>query len=464
MVLLKRTKHSGTTVNAAIRQNMRVGSNIPTPNSFRIDSSVRRHSDLKRVAIFDWLWGLLLVAGLLDVVIGYFGRALDIPLLVRPWILIVVPFGLIVTLDIKSLLKLKSWAIASFAGFLLSLLVGVLTITTGPHIHTDALWTMGPFDLISITVAFLIGAIFTVRQPPDAEQYADLLLVVAALHAVVCIVALLHLAPDWFPLIDSPYWRDGKPVSRPEITTDQTRQVLYLFFCLAVVFTRNSVPRLLAALLVALAIVFITFKVQSRLTTILFPAQAAAAFLIAVWYRKQSPVFLIVLGVIGLGLCLPFADTILGFAQDVMWRFTQLDGSYGGRARAISYLADKILDPYFWIPQGTRDFYSQFGGAPHSFPTMVYLSGGLLGLVFYAGVVVVPLAILFKRVVLRTADGVDRIAFFCTSYAFVLLMTQPVINHEIFWIFAGMAVGALGDRRAVPRAHNATKSRYGTIV
>ena len=74
---------------------------------------------------------------------------------------------------------------------------------------------------------------------------------------------------------------------------------------------------------------------------------------------------------------------------------------------------------------------------------MVYLNAGLLGLICYLILIIVPLSILFKKIVKRTANEYERIGFFCGSFTFLLSLTQPVINHEIFWLMAGLTAGAL---------------------
>lgn len=389
------------------------------------------------------LWTCLITMVLADSLIGYFGRAIGNSLLSRPWVLIAIPFFFALIMNAKTIFRIKLSMLIVFGGLIASLLIGTETVVIPVIMQNAALYKVNVSDLFTISAAFVIGAMWAIRQPADGRYFADLLLVIATFHTFICVLALARVNPGLFPIIDSPYWRDGTVISRPEITTDQTRQVLYLFICLAVVFTQKSFMRTAVALTVSIAIMFIIAKVQSRWSMVTFPAFFVFALLMGLRYRLVSFKLLFCLFLLALVASIYYMGTIDTILGNVLWRFSKVDSSYGGRFTAITYLFEKVGDPDFWIPQGYSDYFELHGGSPHSFPTMIYLSGGILGLACYSYLIIVPLVILFRRVLNGSADGVQRISFFCASFAFMLLLTQPVITHEIFWALAGFAVGAI---------------------
>jgi O-antigen ligase len=345
-------------------------------------------------------------------------------------------------------LKLKPWLLFTFSGLLLSLMVGLLSIPSSQHgtIGTGVPLHTLPAELITMAVAFMIGSTYVLRGNSNPVLLADLLLALSLIHTSVCLIAVLNLYPTLFPIIDSAYYKDGNAVSRPEITTDQTRQVIYLFVCLCVMFTRRSTFRLALAALTSLGIAIVLAKVQSRWGSIIFLLAIVIALLMGLYYGKTSKttaIFgLLILLIIGIWKSELIASTF----SDLTWRFQQIDSNYGGRSSSILYLFEKLFDPAFWIPRGYSEFYNLYGAAPHSFPTMIYLNAGLFGLLCYAALTLVPLFQLLGLVLARKATAFERIGFFCGSIVFLLLMTQPVITHEIFWLYAGLVAGILSKR------------------
>jgi len=382
---------------------------------------------------------------LTDVVISYLGKSLHLPLLTHPWQLIIVPFTVVIFFSLQDVLKIKIWILGCFFGLIISLLIGYFTIHNPAAImmNNKVAFKILPTDLITMTTAFLIGSIWILRTNISSKLITDHFLALSAFHALICLLALLKISPSIFPLIDAVYYNNGVPVSRPEITTDQTRQALYLLVSLCVVFTQKSLSRNIISLAILLITIFIITKVQSRMSTIVVSLFTIIAYLMAIRFKVISMkmlfaglslVVLVILWKIG---------AIINFLANLIWRFQQVDDSYGGRAGSIMYLFEKLAEPSYWIPTSYNEFFQQHGAAPHSFHTMVYLNAGLLGLICYLILIIVPLSILFKKILKRTATDYERIGFFCGSFTFLLSLTQPVINHEIFWLMAGLTAGAL---------------------
>lgn len=396
-----------------------------------------------------WAITIVFVLAMHDVLVGYLARSFGVAWLARPWLVLSLVLVPLLLLNLRELVRAPRWALLAMAGLIAGLTVGVFSIQIPGSLVPQGLAKMSLSDIVAMSLAFALGVIWVGRQGADAKWPADVLLGASIVHAAVCLAALSGAAPDAFPIIDSPYWRDGRWVSRPEITTDQTRQVLYFIPALAVVFIRSGVVRLTLALLTAVVAAYVVFQVQSRGGLLIMALFVPMACALGVRYRVQRPMLTAVVAVVLAIGVLTQVDRIAAAAADTLWRFDQLDQGYGGRLVSIAYLFEKVVDPGFWVPRGYSEFLAAYGNAPHSFPTMVFLMGGILSLITYVPLVVLPLWVLGRRVIRRGASGVERLAFFLGSVSLAVQLTQPVIAHEFFWLMLGVTIGALGVR--VPR-------------
>jgi len=402
-----------------------------------------KHNDRTKHTLIDWLWTCIFILSFSDVVLSYFGQSINLP---RPWVLIIILFSIASIFSFRDFSRIKPWILISSLLLFISLLLGTMIIDIPKSIlssNNEGLTTVKTNDIITLAAAFFIGAIWALRQNKNAYLATDVLLFVSAIHTAIIVIALLKVYPSLFPIIDMPYFKNGIMISRPEITTDQTRQVLYLFVCLCVVFIHKSYIRLFISMAVSLAIIYIVLQVQSRWSAILFSLYIILAYMLAIYYKTQTKYTVIFLIVGGSITIVSNLNEISLLMQNLVWRFGQAGSGYGGRLTSILYMFEKLADPGYWLPQGYASFYNTYKQAPHSFPTMIYLNAGFVGLVSYVIVAFTPIVILLVRVMNKSATGIDKICFFMSSYAFLLLMTQPVITHEIFWLIAGLAAGSV---------------------
>lgn len=412
------------------------------------------------LSFVDWLWVLVFSMAMLDVVISYFAKSMGLSIFLRPWWLITPLFLIALTFSLNTVLQIRSWLLISFIGLIIFLAIGALVIDTpSQYLQIRGLNKVGLLDLISTSAAFIIGAVISIRHKNNGQFISDLFLIICLLHAIVCLIALLKIYPYFFPVIDKPYWKGGIPISRPEITTDQTRQILYLIPALCTIFISSSKTKLILSLFVAVSVLYIIAKVQSRWSIVIFTFFLFLSLYFGFRNKKQSILTLFLVFIAACILVIYKIDAFINIASNLIWRFGELGSSYGGRLIAIQYLFEKLGDVSYWIPQGYAEFFKKYNGAPHSFPTMIYLNGGLMALIFYIILVVSPLFILFKRIIRKTANAMDLIAFYCGSFAFMLLMTQPVITHEIFWLISGVVVGAVSVKASTNNFSSIGKSR-----
>lgn len=427
---------------------------LPTqPFASRTSKSHRHTARTRHRLVERALWTCLFSLALLDVVVSYFATTFAIPLLTRPWVLITGLFIIAALVDSKALVRLPQIFSFAFLILLFSLFVGTFTAENSKSFFQPNLSSgLTIKSLTTMLVAFLIGAAWAAEARRTAEQIASVLVAVTGIHALVCLLAITGFSADFFPVVDSPYYKDGKLISRPEITTDQTRQVLYLFAGTTALFLSRNAIKILISLFVIVGIAITVAHVQSRWSTVLFSAFLVWIYLAAIYLRRQR--YAVIYGSIFLWMVLAaiFHTQLLHAASNLIWRFTEMDSSYGGRLTAVNYLFEKLLDVSYWIPRGDQDFAKTFGALPHSFPTMIYLNGGLFGLVSYLIAIFVPLALLFRDFFRKKITAIGLTALSCGGFSLAMQLTQPVVSHEIFWLMAGLVIGSLRHRPTLPRS------------
>lgn len=433
--------------------------------SVRVRSSASAATETKsgtvatqpKLQLLDFVWLAIFVLALSDVVISYFGRNLGIGPMMRPWMYLAPLTALLSLVSISDLRQVRWWLLLAFTVLISSFALGMFIIEMPSFGDRPGFAVVRWVDLVAMSGAFLIGMFAAVRFSSRTQVFSDVLLAVAAFHALVCVLAVIQFAPHLFPVIDSPYYKDGQIVSRPEITTDQTRQVLYLFLSLCGVFIRRSLLRLMVILAVGLAIAFVVVKVQSRWSAVIYAIFFFVAMFMGMHYKKQPWWVMIGVAIAGVVVTSMNMGLVLEFAADLIFRFSAIDASLGGRALAVLHLFEKLPDPNYWVPHGYLEFHNLYGVAPHSFPTMIYLMGGLLALLAFVVLMLYPLCVMGIRVLGRRAGEMERIGFFAGAFAFALLMTQPVITHEIFWLIAGLVAGAVSSAQSAQPSDSVSK-------
>ena len=72
-------------------------------------SQQQQNNKIKKAKLspIDKLWTLLFALAFTDVVISYLGNSLHLPILPQPWLLIIVPFSILMLFSIHDILKIK---------------------------------------------------------------------------------------------------------------------------------------------------------------------------------------------------------------------------------------------------------------------------------------------------------------------------------------------------------------------
>lgn len=302
--------------------------------------------------------------------------------------------------------------------------------------------------LASSMAAFLVGYAVA-RNTESEDRFAWVLLIIGLMYVMVCIVALSKYMPSFFPLINAYGFRNGELVIRPEVTIDQNFQIFYLFFIATLFLLPARLIRFTLVFLGSIGAAYVVARLQTRSGVLLFLGAMTMAWLAQLWTKGFGWLKILLLPLLLIGLAIVKHDWILRAAEGVITRFTdpEYNRTFYGRLYAIQFLFEKLLDPNFWVPQGNVAFGGSAKSIPHSNPTAVYLEAGLLGIIAWFMLVVVPLFQIAWLFLKRKLDILETILFISGT---VVLIAQLSLNTPLFeqvWLWAGAVIGGLNRAR-----------------
>lgn len=314
-------------------------------------------------------------------------------------------------------------------------------------------------NMVKTICVFIIGYYAVVRQN-DYRVLGNVLLLVGGLHIVVCVLALLGVSKTYLPVSYLRGFVDGSPVNRAEITTDQNYQVYYLFPMLLGLAVFKERWRIVLMAVGFIGALFIGSKLATRSGLILIVLTFSGALLIPWWYRlKGSTGRVILVAVILGGAFLYQLPALISATADIRLRMNaEQMTTFWGRVLSFTYLIEHLLHPDWWIPKGTDVFLKQYGSFPHSSPTMMYLQAGLLGLIGWVMLVIVPLMKGLRGIWLRQGGTFLAVIIFGGLISWLGAMTLPASFFEQAWLWAGATAGAAASLRAKRRPVTALKS------
>lgn len=300
------------------------------------------------------------------------------------------------------------------------------------------------FSVISGFSAFFIGY-FASRWSYNEELYARAFIFVGGLYTVVCVVAVLEVFPDLFPIIKAYGYRDGILITRPEVTTDQNFQIFYLFPIVLGLCLPFRTLRFLMVFAGLIGAFYVLNILQSRSGFLLLIGATFLSLLVPHLTKDLGRMKTIILPFFLAALLLLNFDFILRVATPIIGRFIHHNyNTYHGRVMSFTYLLEHLFEPTYWIPQGYAEFKRMTGGhIPHSNPTAMFIEGGILGLYMWIIVFLVPLTRLLVGLIRRELDPLATIILIGGVVAFVAQMSLNAPLYEQVYLWAGAVVGTL---------------------
>ncbi len=382
---------------------------------------------------YDYFSMLMFGVVFCDSLITYFGSRIGG---VQPALIVIILFVTFVLLrGFKSILpteKVIAWLSLMLFGF-------VIGIITAPDI---GLWRLP--QLISASIAFFIGYNLF-RYITDVGKLYWLYFILSFIYISVCVIAVLRIAPHYFP-IEVSLWAHGYSINeRPAITTDQNFQFFYIFLPVLLIMLPASLIRFLGGLVLILGAAFILVRLQTRSGVLVF----AGGLLLALAYPfvskrsdKKKVVVLIALGSLFVLLMLPLVMHEIG---PLLTRFLSEGREHetsAGRLTSALYIFDIVWNPLYWIPQGNPT-YLEGANKPHSNIAAIFLEAGILGLVGWFMLFVRPVFLLAKYYYSRNSDVIASTVFVASVMVLILQLSLNVPVMDQIWLWAGALNGVL---------------------
>lgn len=310
-------------------------------------------------------------------------------------------------------------------------------------------------ELIGAFSAFAIGY-FALRWAKDTTWLERTTIGVCSLYVIVCVIALLKLAPNLFPIVNSPWIYAGKVVMRPEVMTDQNFQVFYLFPVVLLLALPYRFIRFLLTIVLTLGGLYILTKLQTRSGALVFAGTLLMCLLAPIWtpsLDRRKLLFVPILVLVGIAISLP---RFLDDGGLLLARFASTNYETGySRLDSFLYLFEHLLNPLWWVPQGYTEFRQLHQTIPHSNVTAMFLEGGIAGLYMWFVVFLFPIMYLIRRLFRKQ---LNTLATLILIGGISMLIVQLTLNVPFFkqpWLWAGAVMGIFYQVRAIDKLGNA---------
>jgi O-antigen ligase len=305
---------------------------------------------------------------------------------------------------------------------------------------------------VVLSVCVFLVAFFAFRWSDNAGLYRNLFLAVALAYVAVCVIALLHMAPGMFPVVNAVWSNNGALIDRPEITTDQNFQVYYLLPLALLIALPYKPLRSSLAVIGVVGALFVLARLQTRSGFLIFSATVALALMAPLWTASLGRRKILFLPLLALAALAYGFDAIMHASSLLIARFNSDDDNTAlSRLLAFMFTVEHIADPNWWLPRGTQEFVRQYGYVPHSNITAIYVEGGLIGLVMWAGVFVLPLLALTRLFLRRRLDELATLVLLGGIASMVIQLSLNVPFFKQPWLWAGAVIGTLARVRAAPQ-------------
>lgn len=299
-------------------------------------------------------------------------------------------------------------------------------------------------EIINSLSVFFVGY-YCFRWWSDEATYARLFLLVGGAYVIVCLLALLKVAPSVFPIINAIWSFEGRLEYRPEVMTDQNFQIFYLFPIVLVLALPYRFFRFGVAFLGTFGAVYVLAMLQTRSGFLILMVSILLCILAPIWTAHLGRQKTFILPILVFLIVVANLDWILNVGELLITRFTRtgMDTGYG-RVLSTLYLFEHLLDPSWWIPRGYEEFKTLYRGTvPHSNITAMFLEGGIFGLYMWIVVFLLPLMSLMRMFFRRQLDPLATIVLLAgiNSMAVQLSLNVPFFKQP--WLWAGAVVGTL---------------------
>ena len=388
-----------------------------------------------------------------DSLINYFLRTFFHPLPVNT--LVIIPFfGLFLLRRLPNIIpgyRTITWLFIAVLGY-------TIGVFSAPDITAHRF-----LEIASAILAFLVGFGFF-KNNDNENMVARLFIYITIAYVIVCLLALSRHMPSIFPVIDQIWSQNGILQRRPEVTTDQNFQVFYLFPAALLLSLPFKLKRFTLNILVVVGSLLVLAKLQTRSGTLIFLGAIFLSLISPLFVKSLGRKKLTTLPILGFFAVVAAIPIIISSADLLIYRFFHTDYRTGlGRLYSFLYIFEHAWDPTWWLPQGNESYIIATGNKPHSNITAAFLEGGILGLLSWIALVLLPVFRLSKRFLFGRLTNFAVIGFIGCVTMFVTQLSLNVPMVDQVWLWSGAAIGLL-ENRAQRKLHNVSNPQYNRNI
>ena len=315
-------------------------------------------------------------------------------------------------------------------------------------------------QIASAGTAFLVGFVFF-KTARDEEKLANLLLFATSIYLIICLLALYKIAPGVFPLETMLWSNNGVLNERPSVMTDQNFQVFYLFPVVLLMALPFRLIRGTMVLVCVIGSLLVLAKLQTRSGVLIISGLTLLAIIAPFKIASLGRRKIVVLPAVGILIAILILPLALSQAGLLLERFSGSDGDFRtlvGRLHSFTYLFENLWNPMWWLPRGNNEFVAITGNTPHSNATAMFLEGGILGLLAWFALLIVPLWRYFRLFRRRQLDNIGAMLMLAGIGTFVMQMTLNVPVMDQVWLWMGAMAGGLTRMRLQAQAQRASEN------
>lgn len=334
---------------------------------------------------------------------------------------------------------------ARYLGWMGLLTIGcILGYLNGGEVDQDYLIQM-PLAL----AVFMLG--YLVRETSiDGQDVTRIFVAAAAVHFGLSLLIFAGL----LPMLDShDFMMFGQLYARKFYYADSNYQTFYWTIIPCLLLLRSPLGFFVGLIANGLLALFY-LDIQTRSGFVVFGGQIVLALILRA--RRAGQSFGFVLGMMACLLAVPALLTVPAVRDPFMSRLTTLGTRFQDndsvqniwqRLESQTYLLEKLPTRASLVPIGHREFIARTGQVAHAAPTSVFLLTGLVGLIAWAALTVMPAVRLAGAALggrLAHEDNMDALAFLGML---AIAVTLPTPFQKPFWLAAGLICARL-DRLA----------------
>lgn len=315
----------------------------------------------------------------------------------------------------------------------------------------------------SVVTAFIVGYA-CIANCRNERTFFKMLFATTFLYTLVCLLAILEIAPTIFPLIQKLKMLDGNLVYRKEVMTDPNIQIFYIMTAACLLIATKSTWKHSVLLVLIIANLFILSELQTRsgFVYMIFATAIGVFLLFREFNWKKRIVLSITIFLIAIPIMSANLHLILESLDMIILRFTADDfDTLDARTAGIEFFFTSLIDPRFWLPLNP-DYHRQlYGYEPHFNPSALLLKGGVLAIICWITITLKPtlrnfFVTSFSK---KNTSLLFRVISIAAFVALISAFSLPIPIMDQTWLWAGASIAVWRRESAIDRLKRSNVER-----